>query len=76
LAIFDSVVDTNLFDVMVMLKTVLHARDEASFPSGSILAMAQRLGRYELVEIAGGHEVLFTRLEVVAQALIRITGTG
>ena len=76
LALFDSPVDTNLFDRLVISKTVLYARDEASFPSGSILAMAQRLGQYELVEIAGGHEVLFTRPEVVAQALIRIAGTG
>jgi len=47
---------------------------DASLPPGAFLGMAQGLGRFDLIEIEGGHEALFTQPEAVAQGLIKAAG--
>jgi hypothetical protein len=38
---------------------------------GAYLGMAQGLGEYDLIEIEGGHETLFTRPADVARGLLQ-----
>jgi hypothetical protein len=38
---------------------------------GAYLGMAQGLGKYDLIEIEGGHETLFTRPADVARGLLQ-----
>jgi pimeloyl-ACP methyl ester carboxylesterase len=70
IAIFTTPVSTVDFDELMIPKTVLFCKDDASLPPGAYLGMAQGLGDYNLVEVAGSHEALFTNPGVVAQGLI------
>jgi hypothetical protein len=49
---------------------VLFCKDDASLPPGAYLGMAQGLGDFQLVEVSGSHESLFTNPGVVAEGLI------
>ena len=49
-------------------------KDDAVLPCKAYLDMAKNLGEYELIEIEGGHETLFTRPELVAEGLMRAAG--
>ena len=40
-------------------------------PPGAYLGMAQGLGEFDLIEVEGGHEALFTNPGVVAKGLLR-----
>jgi hypothetical protein len=41
-----------------------------SLPPGAFLGMAQGLGSFNLVEVDGSHEALFTQPAVVARGLL------
>jgi pimeloyl-ACP methyl ester carboxylesterase len=71
LALFTTKLDAKPFQGLKIPRTVLFCKDDASLPPGAYLGMAQGLGEFELIEIDGGHETLFTRPEVVASALIK-----
>ena len=44
-----------------VIGTVLFCKDDTSLPPGAYLGMAQsELGQFDLVEIDGGHETVFT----------------
>jgi pimeloyl-ACP methyl ester carboxylesterase len=71
LALFTTPVNTRDFENLTLPITVLFCKDDVSLPPGAYLGMAQGLGDFNLIEVEGGHETLFTRPEVVASALIR-----
>ncbi len=72
LALFTTKVSTAAFNRLTIPRTVLFCKDDASLPPGAFLGMAQDLGKFDLIEIPGGHETLFTSPEAVAKELIRI----
>jgi pimeloyl-ACP methyl ester carboxylesterase len=71
IAIFTTPVSTVDFAELTIPKTVLFCKDDASLPPGAYLGMAQGLGDYNLIEVAGSHEAVFTNPGVVAQGLIQ-----
>lgn len=71
LALFTTPVNVEAFDALDVPKSVVYCRDDTSLPPGAFLRMAEGLGRYDLVEIDGGHEALVTHPARVAEALIR-----
>ncbi|MBU0515512.1 MAG: alpha/beta fold hydrolase [Proteobacteria bacterium] len=73
LALFTTKLDTKAFKGLDVPRTVIFCRDDQSLPPGAYLGMAQALGDYQLLEVDGGHETLFTDPEVVAGALIQAT---
>lgn len=74
LALFTTKVSTGAFNKLTIPQTVLFCKDDASLPPGAFLGMAQNLVKFDLIEIPGGHETLFTKPEAVARELIRIAG--
>ncbi len=74
LALFTTKVRTEAFNKLTIPKTVLFCKDDVSLPPGAFLGMAQNLGKFDLFDIPGGHETLFTNPDVIAQELIRIAG--
>jgi len=71
IALFTTPVSTEAFQALSVPRSVLFCRDDASLPPGAYLGMARGLGDYDLVEIAGGHETLFTNPTAIAEALPR-----
>ena len=71
LAIFTTPVDTAAFEKLTIPRTVIFCKDDASLPPGAYLGMAQGLGDYNLIEVAGSHEALFTDPKIVARGLIQ-----
>ena len=71
LALFTTPVNTKDFENLTLPMSVVFCKDDVSLPPGAYLGMAQGLGDFNLVEVDGGHETLFTRPEVIADALIR-----
>ena len=71
LALFTTKIDAKPFQSLKAPRTVLFCKDDISLPPGAYLGMAQGLGEFDLVEIDGGHETLFTRPKAVAEALIK-----
>jgi hypothetical protein len=76
LALFTAKVSTRAFSALTIPRTVLLCKDDAVLPTEAYLSMAENLGQFDLIEVAGGHETLFCRPEVVAEALIRAAETG
>jgi len=72
LALFTTKVATKEFETLSIPKTVLFCKDDASLPPGAYLGMAQGLGEFDLVEMGGGHQTLFTDPDKIAEALQRI----
>ncbi len=75
LALFTTKVATAAFNQLTIPKTVLFCKEDVSLPPGAYLGMAQSLGPFNLIEIAGGHETLFTKPEIVARGLIQAVGS-
>jgi pimeloyl-ACP methyl ester carboxylesterase len=71
LVLFTSKVNTKAFNKLTIPCTVLLCKGDISLPPGAYLGMAQNLGKFDLIEIEGGHEMLFAHPEVVARALIK-----
>ena len=53
--------------VTTVPKSVVFCKDDVSLPPGAYLGMAQTLGEFDLIEVEGSHEALFTNPGVVAQ---------
>jgi len=70
-ALFTARVDTGDFDKLNVPKSVVFCRDDVSLPPGGYLGMAQGLGEFDLIEVEGGHETLFTHPTVVAKGLLQ-----
>ena len=71
LALFTTKVNTQAFSGLDIRKTVLFCKEDASLPPGAYLGMAQGLGEFDLIEVDGGHEALFTNPQIVANGLIQ-----
>jgi pimeloyl-ACP methyl ester carboxylesterase len=76
LVLFTTKVNTKPFDALTIPRTVLLCKDDAVLPVETYLNMAKNLGKFDLIEIEGGHETLWTHPEVVAKALIRAAFGG
>ena len=74
LALFTTPVKTAAFAQLPTPKTVLFCQEDTSLPPGAFLGMAQNLGKFDLIEVDGGHESLVVRPEVVAEGLIKAAG--
>ena len=68
---FTTPVGTNDFNNLTIPKSVVFCKEDLSLPPGAYLGMAQGLGQYDLVEVEGGHEALFTNPGVVAKGLLQ-----
>ena len=71
LALFTTKVSTQEFSGLGIRKTVLFCKEDASLPPGAYVGMAQGLGEFDLIEVDGGHEALFTNPQIVANGLIQ-----
>jgi pimeloyl-ACP methyl ester carboxylesterase len=72
LAIFNTPVKTAAFKALDIPKSVLFCKDDTSLPPGAFLGMAQaELGDFKLVEIAGGHETVFTHPAGFVEGLMK-----
>lgn len=71
LALFTTPVNVEAFNELDVPKSVVYCRDDTSLPPGTFLRMAEGLGRYDTIEIDGGHEALVTDPARVAEAIIR-----
>jgi pimeloyl-ACP methyl ester carboxylesterase len=71
LALFTTAVSTKNFEDLTLPISVVFCKDDVSLPPGAYLGMAQGLGDFNLIEVNGGHETLFTQPEVIANALMR-----
>lgn len=71
LALFTSPVDTGAFSLLDLPKSVIFCRDDAS---GPYMMLADNLGSYDLTEIPGGHETLFTDPARFGEAVLAASG--
>ena len=70
LALFTTPVATSDFSKLTIPKSVVFCKGDASLPPGAYLGMAQGLGQFNLIEVEGSHEALFTEPAVVAKGLM------
>jgi pimeloyl-ACP methyl ester carboxylesterase len=69
--------DLTRFYELDIPKSYIACRDDLALAPGAWHpGMSARLGAFDLVEISGSHEVMFTRPAEVAQAILRASGTG
>ena len=71
IALFTTPVSTAEFEKLTIPKAVVFCKDDASLPPGAYFGMAQGLGDFQLIEVAGSHESLFTNPGLVAEGLIK-----
>ena len=71
LALFTTPVSTKDFEDLTLPISVVFCKDDVSLPPGAYLGMAQELGDFNLIEVDGSHEALFTRPGIIADALIQ-----
>jgi len=71
LALFTTPVSTKDFEDLTIPISVVFCKDDASLPPGAYLSMAQELGDYNLIEVEGSHEALFTHPAIVADGLLQ-----
>ena len=72
LALFTTPVKTVPFKALDIPVSVLFCKDDTSLPPGAYLGMAQaELGEFNLVEIDGGHETVFTNPEGWVKGLMQ-----
>ena len=70
LALFTTPVKTGDFSKLPTPKSVVFCKRDASLPPGAYLGMAQGLGKFNLLEVEGGHEALYTDPATVAKGLM------
>jgi hypothetical protein len=56
------------FNKLAIPKSVVFCKGDVSLPPGAYLGMAKGLGEFDLIEVDGSHETLFTNPGVVAEA--------
>jgi pimeloyl-ACP methyl ester carboxylesterase len=71
LALFITPLETEDFDALTLPISVVFCKDDVSLPPGAYLEMANGLSNYDLIEVEGGHEALFTLPGKVAEGLIK-----
>ena len=70
-ALFTTSVATEAFGRLTIPKTVVFCKGDVSLPPGAYLGMAQGLGEFNLIEVEGSHETLFTNPSVVAGGFLQ-----
>jgi pimeloyl-ACP methyl ester carboxylesterase len=70
-ALFKTPVHTQDFHKLTAYKSVVFCKDDVSLPPGAYLGMARALGEYNLVEVEGNHEALFSNPRAVADGLVQ-----
>ena len=65
---------TEPFASMGKPRYLLLATDDESLPQEAWRGMAHAMGDHKVIEIPGGHEVLYTNPEAVAAGLVKIAG--
>ena len=68
LTLFKAAIETEAFNNLTLPKSVVFCTGDVSLPPGAYLGMAQGLGDFDLIEVDGSHETLFTNPGVVAGA--------
>ena len=71
IALFTTPINARNFAKLNIPLSVVFCKDDVSLPPGAYLGMAQGLGDYQLIEVDGSHETLFTNPGVVAQGFIQ-----
>lgn len=71
IALFTTPIATHDFINLNIPISVVFCKDDASLPPGAYLGMAQGLGDYKLIEVAGSHESLFTNPSIVAEGIVK-----
>jgi hypothetical protein len=71
LSLFTSSVATEVFDELSIPKSVVFCKGDVSLPPGAYLGMAQGLGEFNLSEVEGCHEALFTNPSAVAEGFLQ-----
>jgi pimeloyl-ACP methyl ester carboxylesterase len=67
--------DLERFDSLDIPKSFIHCRHDKAMPSGYFHPqMSSRLGTFQLIEMDGGHEVMFTRPAELAEKIIAAGG--
>jgi hypothetical protein len=72
LALFTTKVPTAAFAELDAPKSYLFCKDDVSLPPGAYMGMAQALGKFDVVEIPGGHETSWVNPEAFTQALVKM----
>jgi alpha-beta hydrolase superfamily lysophospholipase len=67
-------VDAAAFAKTPVKRAFLFAEDDRSLPPGVFKAMVAALGPFDEADIPGGHEVMFTNPDAVAQGLAELAG--
>jgi pimeloyl-ACP methyl ester carboxylesterase len=71
IALFTTPINVRDFAKLNIPISVVFCNGDVSLPPGAYLGMAQGLGDYQLIEVDGSHETLFTNPGVVAQGFIQ-----
>ncbi|NNL75802.1 MAG: alpha/beta hydrolase [Desulfobacterales bacterium] len=71
IALFTTPIATHDFTNLNIPISVVFCKDDASLPPGAYLGMAQGLGDFKLIEVAGSHESLFTNPSIVAEGIVK-----
>ncbi|MCP4020919.1 MAG: alpha/beta hydrolase [Desulfobacteraceae bacterium] len=72
LALFTTPIEIDKFETGDFKKTVMYCNQDVSLPDGAYMGMAQSLGEIEIIELALGHEGLFTHPDQFVQTLLEI----
>ena len=72
LALFTTKAPTAAFAELDVPKSYLFCKDDISLPPGAYMGMAQALGKFDLVEIPGGHEMSWVDPEAFTQTLVKM----
>lgn len=69
---YTGTVDAAIFAKTPVKRGFLFAKDDKSLPPGAFKGMIAALGPFDEVDIPGGHEVIFTNPDAVAQGLAEL----
>jgi pimeloyl-ACP methyl ester carboxylesterase len=70
---YTGLVDAAAFAKVPVKRAFLFAKDDKSLPPGAFKGMIAALGPFDEVDIPGGHEVIFTNPDAVADGLAKLT---
>ncbi|CAB1060468.1 salicylate esterase [Olavius sp. associated proteobacterium Delta 1] len=71
LSLFTTPAATEAFDKLSIPRSVVFCNGDVSLPPGAYLGMAQGLGEFNLVEVAGSHEAFFTNPGGVVEGFLK-----
>jgi pimeloyl-ACP methyl ester carboxylesterase len=69
---YTGTVDAAVFAKTPVKRAFLFAKDDKSLPPGAFKGMVAALGPFDEADIAGGHEVMFTNPDAVAEGLVEL----